>query len=293
MTYGIPRVGCEYPLIRWQYIDKIEQQNDKVERSCENPIYVPNTGRDAAMLPLNSVRCRKCSNCMRQRKAEWVERVAKEWYVHERTWFLTFTFAETRTVINQGKRNEQIVCPKLDSETFTEPQYPTYADIQLWLKRIRKKHKIKFLSVEETGEKNGRLHWHLVLHCSSGLTGDEMQSQWDYGKLHSKLVTDGDIGSYIAKYVTKAGNLRGSLGYGQTDSLFEKLGGRADEDFKYYVRTGKKTGLLNAEPEISIEPIGRRIAISTTDVNRIRLQQQREEALERNGSVDHEGDIPW
>lgn len=292
MTFGIPRVGCEFPSLRWQYRDQIEARNEKVENACSNPIYVPNTGRDAAMLPLNSVRCRKCENCNAQRKREWVERVAKEWYVHDRTWFLTFTFAECKTVINQGKRNEMTVCPKMDSETFTEALYPDYADIQLWLKRIRKKHKIKFLSVEEFGEKYGRLHWHLVLHSSCSLTGDEMQQQWDYGKLHSKLVTDSDIGSYIAKYVTKAGKLRGSVGYGKTDALFEKLGGRAYEDFEYYVRTGKKTGLLNAEPEISIAPVGRHIAISATDVNRIRLYQQ-EEALEGNGSVDHEGDIPW
>jgi hypothetical protein len=292
MTFGIPRVGCEFPSIRWQYRDQIEARNEKAERDCSNPIYVPNTGRDAAMLPLNTVRCRKCDNCNAQRKREWVERVAKEWYVHERTWFLTFTFAECLTVINQGKRNEMTVSPKMDSETFTEPLYPEYADIQLWLKRIRKKHKVKFLSVEEFGEKNGRLHWHIVLHSSRHLTGDEMQRHWDYGKLHSKLVTDSDIGSYIAKYVTKAGKLRGSVGYGKTDALFEKLGGRAFEDFEYYVRTGKKTGLLNAEPEISIAPVGRHIAISATDVNRIRLYQQ-EEALERNGSVDHEGDIPW
>ena len=293
MTYGIPREGCEYPSIRWQYVDQIEQRNYKVERQCENPIYVPNVGRDAALLPLNSVRCRKCQSCMIQRKSEWVERVAKEHIVHERTWFLTFTFAECKTVINQGKRNEMTVCPKMDSETFTEPLYPTYSDIQLWLKRIRKTYKVKFLSVEELGEKYGRLHWHLVLHCSSRLTGDEMQRQWPFGKLHSKLVTDGDIGSYIAKYVTKAGKLRGSLGYGKTDALFEKLGRRAYEDFEHYVRTGKKTGLLNAEPEISIAPVGRHIRISATDVNRIRLQSAKEEAHEGDGSMDDEGFIPW
>jgi hypothetical protein len=83
------------------------------------------------------------------------------------------------------------------------------------------------------------------------------------------------------------------MGYGQTDALFEKLGGRAFEDFKYYVRTGKKTGLLNVEPELKIGPIGRRIAISATDVNRIRIVQKQEEALERDGSIHDEGDIPW
>jgi hypothetical protein len=96
-------------------------------------------------------------------------------------------------------------------------------------KRLRKGNKkleqppqdFRYLCVAEEGEKNGRLHYHAVIHGK--LTKRQVQGEWKHGFSTAKLTntSDSSRAAYISKYISKAKSkvggkcYRASIGYGK------------------------------------------------------------------------------
>ena len=100
--------------------------------------------------------------------------------------------------------------------TYSKDEKEGYKDVQLMLKRLRKKHSFRFLCVAEL-QKRGIIHYHLVVH--GDLTRRQVEAEWKYGFSNAKLVKDEKIAKYISKYVSKdqrkGKNYRASIGYGK------------------------------------------------------------------------------
>lgn len=157
------------------------------------------------------VPCRKCWPCQLQRKREWIAKAINEAKAaHEkggRTWLFTGTFRED---------------PK-DNHSLVVDEYQRY------MKRLRKSANtsIRYIAVLENGERNGRLHVHILLHAN--LKWRDVVTPWTAGFKSAKLVrlkvdqkgqVDADSARmlyYVAGYITGdvKFRVRASLRYGK------------------------------------------------------------------------------
>lgn len=135
------------------------------------------------------VACTRCAVCLRNKAWWWSQRAMAETIAAERTWFCTFTY-----------RGEHEV---------------GYDEVQKAIKRLRKKHDLRYLVTTEKGSKNGRLHYHALLHVSADVGRRDIEAQWPHGFSHLRLARSGHA-RYVAKYATKDGcsRPRPSQGYG-------------------------------------------------------------------------------
>ncbi len=147
--------------------------------------------------------CKKCYECLNLEAWRWTQRVKIESMFAPKTWFTTFTYRGTRSV--------------------------GYQEIQKMFKRLRKGNKklkqlpqdFRYLCVAEEGEKNGRLHYHAVIHGK--LTKRQVQGEWKHGFSTANLTNNSDSSraAYISKYISKAKSkvggkcYRASIGYGK------------------------------------------------------------------------------
>jgi len=151
--------------------------------------------------------CRKCAPCRERDAREWTVRAKAELETHPETWFLTLTFrpGTIRHETNNAK------------------------DVTDYVKRLRKHYRgqrLRYFAAPEWGEANGRLHYHILLHCSGKMDRRTLDGQWGQGHSTAKMVTrDGkpnpryngykDPCAYVAKYATKdGGRKRCSNAYG-------------------------------------------------------------------------------
>lgn len=149
-----------------------------------------------------------CEACLKKTKA-WrtSARIAGEIAASQRSWWCTFTLADLPDA-SEGE---------------------VYASVQLMVKRLRKKHSLRYAFVPEYGEQRGRLHYHAIVHCDDTLTKRLLCEHWPGGFSRVRLLKGwktrgtgsvsvravGRIARYIAKYVTKGqGRFRFSQGYG-------------------------------------------------------------------------------
>lgn len=170
-------------------------------------------------------RCRKCAGCMRHRRTLWVARAVDEISVSSRTWFGTLTVApewryriECLAEMRLREGNEQI------RSLAPAEQFQYLADFlgkeaTRWLKRLRKKAKLRYLLVFEA-HKDGFPHIHLLLHeGSEALRKADLEAQWRYGFSNWRLVDQRDTRPawYVSKYLTKSSltRVRASQLYGQ------------------------------------------------------------------------------
>ena len=92
-----------------------------------------------------------------------------------------------------------------------------YQAVQVLLRGIRKiDPHMRYLVTEENGERNGRLHWHALLHVSEQVTKRSIEALWPHGYTVCRLAKDARLAQYMAKYQAKAGRLRASIHYGRT-----------------------------------------------------------------------------
>jgi hypothetical protein len=136
------------------------------------------------------VRCNECIECHNYKRWIWTQRIRLE-CLDQKSWFLTLTYS--------GEEKEG------------------YKDVQLMLKRLRKKFTFRFMCKSELQER-GVVHYHLAVH--GNLTRREVESQWKYGFTNAKLMkSESQLARYIAKYITKDNrkgkNYRASIRYGQ------------------------------------------------------------------------------
>ena len=138
--------------------------------------------------------CGQCAECLSLEAWRWAQRVRIE-MLFAKTWFLTLTYRGTTEV--------------------------GYSEIQKMFKRLRKKHEFRYLCVAELGEKEGRLHYHCVVH--GDLTKREVRGEWTHGFSDAKLANDNPntVARYVSKYISKAKSkvggrcYRASIGYGK------------------------------------------------------------------------------
>lgn len=163
-------------------------------RSCENPREVPGFGL---------VRCGRCPSCRDLRAFLKRTRVALEQAGHagEKAWFCTLTFANADP---------------------TKAEKESYADVQLWLKRVRQKlayadilkEGLRYVGVAEFGTLHGRLHYHVLLWSPVPLRRRDIAS-WHRGQFDYR-VADESRWEYLLKYLQKQSGtkIRGSTKLG-------------------------------------------------------------------------------
>lgn len=153
--------------------------------------------------------CGQCLACRINKRRVWTLRLMLENYYHEKASFVTLTYSD-------------------DMLPFSLDGLPVLckSDVQLWLKRLRKRLgdcKVRYYLAGEYGSRTCRPHYHAILFGvgpeqldsdyvvyagrSGGAKGIEKRSTllsqtWPYGIVHVGEVTRESI-QYVAGYVTK------------------------------------------------------------------------------------------
>lgn len=184
--------------------------------------------------------CRKCEECLQDRRKLWTARAFQETDAASRTWMGTFTFAPEHRLTLQWSVEKRLAERSVLFETLSpDEQWREIAsasgrEVQLWLKRLRKKVdpvRFRFLAVCEA-HADGYPHWHMLIHeCSHPITWDDLQyvakrekgkalpqQMWKYGFTHFKLI-ERAAAPYICKYLSKSmlARVRASVDYGGSD----------------------------------------------------------------------------
>lgn len=134
--------------------------------------------------------CGSCLGCRTSEARAWALRCQLELQQHQAAVFTTLTYAENPT-------------------TLWKP------DVQLWLKRLRKRlgpTPVRFLATGEYGEQRGRPHYHAILFGISADYADTIDKAWKAknhaekrdtrGHTHTVPVTPAAI-AYVAGYCQK------------------------------------------------------------------------------------------
>lgn len=157
---------------------------------CESPIFVKDRlGR------VKETGCGKCEDCLRKKRNEWVQRLISEWRYSVCTKFVCLTYDDAHIPIE-----------KVDDEEF---RFTTNKrDVQLFLKRFRKLHKVRYFLVSEFGDLRNRPHYHALFFFDEYMKDDEVnlliQMSWDAGWIIDvqDLMSVNGI-RYVCKYLYK------------------------------------------------------------------------------------------
>lgn len=162
------------------------------------PLYRPGEHQKASPITGRveryTVPCGYCRVCVATRKSNWTGRLIAEASTSSSVAFVTLTY-------------------KSEPENFAV----AYRDIQLMLKGFRERlerergTKLRFFCSGERGEKNGRLHWHLLFFFDKPLTMRRTKKRqlwhfWKHGWAHiQNLASDNMLRKvrYVAKYCVK------------------------------------------------------------------------------------------
>lgn len=131
-----------------------------------------------------SVPCGKCIPCTVNKRMDWCFRLEQEHKVSKSAYFVTLTYDQKHI------RTSGSLCKR---------------DLQLYLKRLRKRHvdgaRIRYYAVGEYGSKSGRPHYHILLFNSDQ---EHIRASWCDSKGRSiGLVHVGSISARSISYVTK------------------------------------------------------------------------------------------
>ena len=151
-----------------------------------------------------TVQCRHCEQCKGHRRRRLLGQVLAEQKTADTTLFVTLTYGG-------GYDNEAAY-------------FLNYKDVKLFLKKLRKKHKFRYLCVGEYGEEGSRAHWHLLM-MFRGETPDieigEMVHipEWEHGHVVFEIPrSKHGTAVYCMKYMDKANDgikdIRKSVGMG-------------------------------------------------------------------------------
>lgn len=282
--FGPIHANTEFSTIRQQVKEQLE---DRQDTSCVNPVPITHYDTRGAVIEYTWASCRKCTPCQVRRQNKLAMKAAVEYWRAPKTWFITLTHTSIPwydKVIKEWKY------PKALDETFCHvTEEPDYSDVQKFMKRLRKKHDLRYVICEEEGAEHGRTHWHLLLYCHDNISARQIKRNWPYGNANCRLATDPHCGHYIAKYVAKNGRLRMSQNFGKTNYVFDDKGSEYTHEADLYERSGEKTGILSAIPDEFIRLGDKGVELTTTGIQWLRANQTKQ----GNGSLDHASDIPW
>lgn len=145
---------------------------------CIYPVYLPNRE-----IP---VPCRKCGNCLRNRKQDWQFRLKNELEYADSAYFVTLTYSDDYVPVQNGQ------------DVLHKP------DLQKFFKRLRKRHsshsksQIRYYAVGEYGTQFKRPHYHIILF--NAVQQDVIDS-WAAGFVKFDKVNMSSIG-YVLGYVS-------------------------------------------------------------------------------------------
>jgi hypothetical protein len=143
--------------------------------------------------------CGQCVGCRLEYSRQWAVRLVHENQMHEKSSFITLTF-------NEEELNKR-----------SNPASVDVRDFQLFMKRLRKKHKgIRFFHCGEYGEKNNRPHYHALIfgyefpdrklwqtrNKQKYYRSAELEQLWPYGHVVIGEVTFTSC-AYVARYIMK------------------------------------------------------------------------------------------
>lgn len=159
---------------------------------CPTPITIRNPSygkmKDRIGTMYMQVSCGKCLICMENKRKEWTTKLMLEHKYSITSHFITLTY---------------------DEEHYVD-EIPKVRDVQLFLKRLRKKiepFKIRYYCVSEHGEQFGRLHYHaLIFNLPAEFQIDIhnlVQEAWGLGYVQVGDVNPATI-NYCTKYLFKS-----------------------------------------------------------------------------------------
>ena len=132
------------------------------------------------------VGCRECWQCRKRRVNDYVGRCIAESKFSKKTYAVTLTYDG-----DQGVNAVTLI----------------YKDVQNFLKRLRKKHKCRYIVTGEYGSAKGRSHWHIILFFKDSwpeVTSNK-RVDWKYWKHGFSYFQEPDWKGfeYCLKYVLK------------------------------------------------------------------------------------------
>ena len=136
------------------------------------------------------VACRKCWQCKRNRVNDLVGRCIAE------SKYATQTYAVTLTYANDAGVNAVSL---------------VYKDVQDFMKRLRKRYKVRYICAGEYGTAKGRAHWHIILFFKGKAPKIEkdVRVNWKYWTHGFSYFQQPDWKGfqYVLKYVMKDADL--------------------------------------------------------------------------------------
>jgi hypothetical protein len=132
------------------------------------------------------VACRYCWQCKRNRVNDLVGRCIAESKFATQTYAVTLTYAQDAGV---------------SAVTLV------YKDVQDFLKRLRKRYKVRYIVAGEYGTKKGRAHWHIILFFKGKYPDvkQDVRLDWEFWKHGYSYFQKPDWKGfqYVLKYVLK------------------------------------------------------------------------------------------
>lgn len=168
----------------------------------------------------SEVRCRKCPECLRHRARLWTARAIDETTMATRTWFGTLTLSPDRQTwarYSALQRMQTRVSDNTPENVFRDSVKVLSKELTLFLKRLRKVQRFRYLLVTEA-HKSGLPHYHILIHEYVGaITKRDLEDKWRFGFSHWRLITDAKACGYCCKYLAKSAltRVRASEDYGQ------------------------------------------------------------------------------
>ena len=215
-----------------------------VSLDCDNPVPVTKVARATGLAKnlrvpgyrphmiemIYMTPCRRCAVCLRREASRWRARAINEIGQASRTWFGTLTCTPERhhavdIVCSTRKRDFWMLSP---DKKFAEQTKVVGKEVTDFLKRVRKNsgQRFRYLLVCErhasdrtSDEMYGRPHFHILLHEYDNMPVRKalLEQCWKWGFSSWKL-TDSGGAFYVAKYISKAMDVRtrASIGYGNS-----------------------------------------------------------------------------
>lgn len=155
---------------------------------CQTPFGV----RDKVTGTTTPVPCGQCPNCLARRVSEWSFRLMQQEKVSSSAMFLTLTYDSNK--YDDGTPH----VPIADSGLMDLRK----RDLQLFFKRLRKRHKetkLRYYACGEYGGQFWRPHYHVILFNA---LEKHVQPSWSLGKVFFGTCTGASIG-YVLKYMAK------------------------------------------------------------------------------------------
>lgn len=205
--------------------------------------------------------CGQCKPCRINRRRLWTARLILESFLHQRSWFVTLTYAPEH----------------LPQDGSVSPRH-----LKLWLLKLRKAYgrPFRYFAVGEYGERGGRPHYHALIF---GLEDPRLiATTWGKGHVHIGMVSDASA-AYCTGYISKAltaNHLGGRHKEFARMSLKPGIGAGAVPELARAVRAGADSFIhRHGDVPREVRIAGKKMDIGRYLVNKLRVAVGRSPGL--------------